>query len=188
MKIKLLELGVLKNGYAFSSKTYEDNGKYKIITISNVTGERKINTIKCNTINCLPKDLQQHQILKSNDILISLTGNVGRVSLSNGENLLLNQRVGVFVLSNPSYTEYVFQATSNDRFEKAMIGIGQGAAQLNIGKSDIENYEIPFTSNEKLLQNIAGLLKIIDKKNEMEQTLLAKYESQKQYLLSHLFI
>ena len=56
-------------------------GKWKILTITNVPGERYINDEDCNCIINLPNDIQDHQVLKEGDILISLTGNVGGVSL-----------------------------------------------------------------------------------------------------------
>jgi type I restriction enzyme S subunit len=187
-KIKLSDIGEVKNGYAFVSTSYREEGKYKVITIANVTGERNINTSKCNNITDLPKDIQSHQTLKLNDILISQTGNVGRVSLCNIDNALLNQRVGLFIPNNPMCVEYVFQAISNQKFEKTMIAGGQGAAQMNISKSDIENYEIPYSSNEKLLLSISALLKKNDEKIDLEVKQYNLLVKQKKYLLSQMFI
>ena len=187
-KIKLSDIGEVKNGYAFTSTSYEENGKYKVITIANVTGERDINALKCSNIVNLPKDIQHHQVLKKNDILISLTGNVGRVSLCNVDNALLNQRVGLFVPNNLMCVEYIFQAISNQKFEKTMIACGKGAAQMNISKSDIENHEIPYSINEKPLLKISSLLKKLDEKLETEKQLLKKYTEQKKYLLANMFI
>ena len=79
--IRLADIATLKNGYAFQSSKYDTQGKWKILTIANVSGERYINDDDCNCIINLPNDIQDHQILKEGDILISLTGNVGRVSL-----------------------------------------------------------------------------------------------------------
>jgi len=80
-KIKLSKVAELKNGYAFQSSKYNALGKWKILTIANVAGERYVKTNECNSIIEIPYDIQKHQKLESNDILISLTGNVGRVSL-----------------------------------------------------------------------------------------------------------
>jgi type I restriction enzyme S subunit len=187
-KMRLSDIGEVKNGYAFKSKSYEERGKYKVITIANVTGERNISALKCNNIIDLPKDIQPHQTLKLNDILISLTGNVGRVSLCNIDNALLNQRVGLFVPNNIMNTEYIFQSISNKRFEKMMIASGKGAAQMNINKSDIENYEIPYSSDKVQLLKISSLLRKLDQKIETEQKLLSAYQNQKKYVLSQLFI
>ena len=79
--IRLADIATLKNGYAFQSSKYNILGKWKIITIANVSGGRYINEEDCNCIINLPNDIQDHQVLKEGNILISLTGNVGRVSL-----------------------------------------------------------------------------------------------------------
>ena len=77
--ICLSNIATLKNGYAFQSGKYNALGKWKILTITNVSGERYINDEDYNCIINLPNDIQDHQVLKEGDILISLTGNVGRV-------------------------------------------------------------------------------------------------------------
>jgi type I restriction enzyme S subunit len=97
--VELANVGQLKNGYAFQSRTYQQDAKYKIITIANVTGERYIINDNCSAIKCLPMDMQSHQQLREDDILISLTGNVDRVSLCTQGQFLLNQRVGLFEIN-----------------------------------------------------------------------------------------
>lgn len=185
--IPLRELGVLKNGYAFKSSTYQPNTKFSIITIANVTGERYIDVFACKTIPVLPTDLQCHQILKQGDILISLTGNVGRVSLCREGSYLLNQRVGLFTLSDESLREYVFQALSCPVFQKEMESSGQGAAQMNIGKSDIEQFTIPFTSNKDSLMHIANVLYLFDQRIATSKKGMELFEMQRAYLLNVLF-
>ena len=174
-RIPLGTFGELKNGYAFKSSTYIPNSKYRIITIANVSGEREIDTGGCNTIPILPKDLQPHQLLNINDILISLTGNVGRVSLCGSKDSCLNQRVGLFVLNNYSHHEYIFQVLSDRHFLHSMIESGQGAAQMNIGKGDVESFLIPFADNPTLINRISQLLLSLDSYIELEK---------KRYLLS----
>jgi type I restriction enzyme S subunit len=188
-RVPLGLLGELKNGYAFKSTTYIPNTKYHIITIANVSGERVINSKDCNTIPVLPKDLQQHQLLKPNDILISLTGNVGRVSLCcNNYSCLLNQRVGLFIPNDPKLHEYLFQVLSDERFLHSMIDAGQGAAQMNIGKGDIESFPIPFVDNPFMLNRIAVVLNSLDLRIIMAKRKLLLLKKQKIHLMNALFI
>ena len=107
--ICLSNIATLKNGYAFQSGKYNALGKWKILTITNVPGERYINDEDCNCIINLPNDIQDHQVLKEGDILISLTGNVGRVSLCKNGNYLLNQRVGLLPLAKNVNQEFLYQ-------------------------------------------------------------------------------
>ena len=177
----------LKNGYAFKSNTYSSKGDYQIVTIANVTGNRYIDLTSSNKILNIPNDIQSHQILKINDILISLTGNVGRVSYCNKLNCLLNQRVGLLSIKNKDLIEYIFQCIHNKIFEKTMISRGQGVAQLNIGKYDVESFEIPVYSQDRM-NTISEVLKLIDFKIIKEKDILELYKKQKAYLLKNMFI
>lgn len=184
----LSKFGELKNGYAFKSSTYVPNGNYNIITIANVCGSREISTDCSNTISSIPKDIQSHQILKSGDILISLTGNVGRVSLNKGSNNLLNQRVGLFVPNDSILSEFLYQTLSFVQFENSMINLAQGAAQMNIGKSDVESYLVRYSDDRGLINEISQILLNYDKKIEIENKYLQSLLSQKAFLLSNMFI
>ena len=186
--ICLSNIATLKNGYAFQSSKYNALGKWKILTITNVTGERYINDEDCNCIINLPNDIQDHQVLKEGDILISLTGNVGRVSLCKNGNYLLNQRVGLLQLAKNVNQEFLYQILSSQRFENSMIACGQGAAQMNIGKGDVENYVLPYSSNGNNILWVAKILYSYDECIINELRRLTLLTMQKQYLLTQMFI
>ena len=186
--ICLSNIATLKNGYAFQSGKYNALGKWKILTITNVPGERYINDEDCNCIINLPNDIQDHQVLKEGDILISLTGNVGRVSLCKNGNYLLNQRVGLLQLAKNVNQEFLYQILSSQRFENSMIACGQGAAQMNIGKGDVENYVLPYSSNGNNILWVAKILHSYDECIINELRRLTLLTMQKQYLLTQMFI
>ena len=186
--ICLSNIPTLKNGYAFQSGKYNALGKWKILTITNVPGERYINDEDCNCIINLPNDIQDHQVLKEGDILISLTGNVGRVSLCKNGNYLLNQRVGLLQLAKNVNQEFLYQILSSQRFENSMIACGQGAAQMNIGKGDVENYVLPYSSNGNNILWVAKILHSYDECIINELRRLTLLTMQKQYLLTQMFI
>ena len=182
------EYATICGGYSFKSSSYVDEGKYKIITISNVTGERNANTSIGNYINVLPTDIQDNQILSIDDMVISLTGNVGRVSLINSDNCLLNQRVAKLTVNCRKYKEYIFQVLSSSDFETNMINCGQGAAQKNIKNSDILDYQFLMPINDDLLFNISKVLNFIDDKIIKSNKQLDLLILQKQSFLQQLFI
>jgi len=161
---KLGDVGSLLNGYAFKSETYNQAGKYKVITIANVQNGR-LDTNDCNKVSTIPSDIQKHQILKEGNILISMTGNVGRACLVTTIDCLLNQRVGLFIIRNNSqYDEsFIYTIINSKEFETAMIDSGQGAAQSNIGKKDIEEYTFLLPNDIKEQQAIATILNDMDK-------------------------
>ena len=187
-KIKLSKVAELKNGYAFQSSKYNALGKWKILTIANVAGERYVKTNECNCIIEIPYDIQKHQKLEANDILISLTGNVGRVSLCTEGFFLLNQRVGLLQLKISENREFIYQVLSFHKFEESMIACAQGAAQMNIGKGDVENYILPYSFNKENINSVASVLKNYDKYIINEINMLSMLHSQKQYLLRQMFI
>ena len=86
----------LKNGYAFKSETYNSLGDFKVVTIANVQ-DGYMDAAQCNRIIKIPPDVQAHHKLKLQEILISMTGNVGRVCRVSEPDCLLNQRVGKLV-------------------------------------------------------------------------------------------
>ena len=186
--ISLSDIATLKNGYAFKSSKYNTLGKWKIVTIANVSGERYINDKDCNCLINIPKDIQDHQILSVRDILISLTGNVGRVSLCKAGKYLLNQRVGLLQLAENVNQEFVYQVLSSQRFENTMIACAQGAAQMNISKGDVESYVLPYSSNVNNIHSIARILHSYDECiiNELQE--LTLLTMQKQFFLAQMFI
>ena len=186
--ICLSNIATLKNGYAFQSGKYNALGKWKILTITNVSGERYINDEDYNCIINLPNDIQDHQVLKEGDILISLTGNVGRVSLCKNGDYLLNQRVGLLQLAKNVNQEFLYQILSSQRFENSMIACGQGAAQMNIGKGDVESYVLPYSSNGNNILWVAKILHSYDECIINELRRLTLLTMQKQYLLTQMFI
>ena len=186
--ICLSNIATSKNGYAFQSGKYNALGKWKILTITNVSGERYINDEDYNCIINLPNDIQDHQVLKEGDILISLTGNVGRVSLCKDGDYLLNQRVGLLQLAKNVNQEFLYQILSSQRFENSMIACGQGAAQMNIGKGDVESYVLPYSSNVNNILLVAKILHSYDEYIINEQRKLTLLTMQKQYFLAQMFI
>lgn len=158
-------IGNLKNGYAFKSEKYTENGRFKVITIGNVKNG-KLSTEKTSMINDIPKDIQDHQTLVVSDMLVSMTGNVGRVCLVDEENCLLNQRVGKIVLTDEqSDPAFIYQKLNISEFEFRMQSLAQGGAQGNISKGDILSFKffVPYFLEQ---QKIADFLGVVDEKIE----------------------
>ena len=185
--IEIRQVADIHGGYAFNSKAYINDGKYKIVTIGNVTGDKYISG-DYNRIDILPDNIQEQQILNNGDILISLTGNVGRISIVDGDNYLLNQRVAKLNVKNNLIKAYIFQYLSNSSFEKDMSNAGQGAAQKNIKNEDILSYNIRIPTSQTYLEKIDGLLSTYDKLIANEERFLLNLNIQKSFLLNAMFI
>ena len=75
----------LLSGYPFKSSEYVSSGKYRLITIKNVK-DGEFSPDNVDYIDQLPDKVPSHCILTEGDILLSLTGNIGRVCIVNGYN------------------------------------------------------------------------------------------------------
>lgn len=178
------EIAALKNGYAFKSDSYSEKSLFKIITIGNVQ-DGQLLLDKVNTIPTLPSDIQSHQILNKGDILISMTGNVGRVCIVTAGNCLLNQRVGKLIPMSIEKTFFYFLLRQKS-FIDSMIAKAQGGAQGNISVSDILEYEFSLPTEIQEQKAIAQILSDMDAEIEALEKRRGKYKAIKQGMMQEL--
>lgn len=181
----LESVALLKNGYAFRSADYVESGSFQILTIANVQqGRLDLNSTK--RIAEFPSDIQTHQILHPGDILISMTGNVGRICIVSCEGLLLNQRVGKLVPQRIDQ-RFFYQLLQRDDFRNTMQLRAAGGAQGNLSSGDILEYSFsrPITPVEQ--QKIAECLGSLDELIAAENQKLAALKAHKNGLMQQLF-
>lgn len=181
---KFGDLASLKNGYAFKSQSYTDSGDYKIITIANVQ-DGYMNMIGCSKISFLPQDIQPHHILNVGDLLISMTGNVGRVCHVPEVGCLLNQRVGKLVPINIDGT-LLFQLVLQRQFTFAMSKKAKGGAQGNLSVRDILDFEFNVPNEREEQSAIASVLSDMDAEISALEKRLAKTRDIKQGMMQEL--
>lgn len=146
--IKINQLASIYSGYPFDSSNYDQGGSYKLITIKNVQ-DSGIDLNSCDKIGNLPLDLPEYCKLSPGNILLSLTGNVGRVALMFTENCLLNQRVAIIHPKNIEISPYLYCLFKSERIRIKMERIAGGTSQKNLSPIDTENIYIPY--NESLI-------------------------------------
>lgn len=135
------------NGFAFKSTDYLPNGKYKIITIKNVQ-DGKVDSQGASCINKIPEKLSETCILRIGDILLSLTGNVGRVGIVCEQNLLLNQRVAKILPKKPNLHAFLYFVLRQPAFKTEMENISKGTAQQNLSPIEMLNLNITYSETE----------------------------------------
>lgn len=157
---KLGEVARTLGGNAWKSSDYKEDGEYLVITIANVSGDVFINDTTGNRLNCSSAN---EFLLNENDILVSLTGNVGRVSKMSKVKGVLNQRVAK-IIPNEDYIipQFFFHILRNPFFERAMIDAGQGAAQKNISNNDVLSYTFQIPNCKAEQKEIALFLDSLD--------------------------
>ena len=120
-----------KSGFAFKSVDYKSGEKYGVVTIKNVHDGKFIP--ECTDFIAEPPSrLPKHCFIKNGDILMSLTGNVGRVCIANGDNLLLNQRVVVLEPRQENNSNYIYWLFRQKAMTTCCEMISTGAAQQNL--------------------------------------------------------
>lgn len=163
-KIKIGDVCDILNGYAFKSENYVDSG-IRIIRIANVQkGYIEDTSPVFYPLNAT--GLDRYRLVK-NDLLISLTGNVGRVALLD-ESLLpaaLNQRVACLRLKTDKVTKkYLYHILNSDFFERQCIQAAKGVAQKNMSTEWLKDYEIPLCAKgeqEKIIKVLDCVQRII---------------------------
>ena len=177
------DLFKIKSGYPFKSSTYLDEGCFKIITIKNVL-EDGLDTSKVSYINTLPSDLPEYCKLNIGDILVSLTGNIGRVCSVIENNLLLNQRVGKICCANNNYKNFINCILKQQCIKDMLISISRGTAQQNLSPVECLNLKIP--GNLKFIEGFSKLVDGFISKNIELQIENKKLEETRDYLLQKL--
>lgn len=162
------------SGFPFNSDDYSDTGKYKIITIKNVQ-EGYLETSSVDYVSFIPNNISAFCILKEGDILMSLTGNVGRMCFVDQSNLLLNQRVGK-LLGEKDFVTYAYFFFKRPENQKRLEKIAGGSSQANLSPIDAVKDKFPIPTASVLnnfTQLVNPLLNQILIKNQENQHLTA---------------
>jgi len=146
---QLSEYFELLGGFAFKSKDYLDTGQYKVITIKGVQ-DGFLDTSSAARLNVIPEKVKSYQVLELGDILMSLTGNVGRVCLVDENNCLLNQRVAKIEPLNKRWKPFsYFYFRQRDMIER-LTYLSKGSAQLNLSPVETVN-QVDLFSDDSVI-------------------------------------
>ena len=145
----LSDIMTFDNGFAFSSSDYLTEGQYKIITIGNV-GDGYIDTTNVNYLQTIPDKVKKSALLYIGDIIISLTGNVGRTAIVKEKNLLLNQRVARIVARDDRYKGFLYCLFRQQSTKSFLETISRGTAQANLSPVELLKTKISYISDEMI--------------------------------------
>ena len=174
----------ISGGYSFSTNEFCEDG-IQVIKIANLYQ----NKLSLNSQpSYISKDyLKRYKsfIVKKDDILISLTGTLGKrdygfaILLSENDEYLLNQRVGKINVKENYNLHYVLYLIRSEGYLSQLYSYPSGTKQANLSNEDITKpiMTIPISINE---QN--QIVEFLDKKCEVIQQVLKKTISQIQKL------
>ena len=152
-KKEINEFISILSGYAFKSSSFVEDGDYKIVTIKNVQ-DGFFDGKNLSHIREIPNKMPKHCFLTTGDLLLSLTGNIGRVCMVIGNNYLLNQRVAKIESVFPAFAYCLFRS---ENMFTSINNLANGAAQQNVSPIKIGTLGI-VVNNEIIskFENIVG--------------------------------
>lgn len=177
----------LIHGYQFRTTDFTEDG-IAVIKIGNVNGT----ALNFENLSFISSDryeeFKQYEI-QSNDILMSLTGNIGRVvEVSNLPfTILQNYRVGKFEPINhfeiaKKYLKYLLSSQIVlDRLGK----LSNQSAQANFGKQDMDKINVPLPPLPEQ-QKIAEILSTVDQKIDSIDSKIEETQTLKRGLMQRL--
>lgn len=164
--VELCEVCEILNGYAFKSENYVNNG-VRVIRITNVqNGEIVDDNPKFYPLNT-KEPIEKYKLIED-DLLISLTGNVGRVGLLPKGFLPagLNQRVACLRVDEHKISKkFLFRILNQSKFEQECIKSASGMAQKNMSTIWLAKHKIPLPPIEvqgKIVEQIEKYQNIVD--------------------------
>jgi type I restriction enzyme M protein len=169
-KFELVTLGDVCNftgGFAFKSSELLDEFKDDCLPVVKIGNLHKDGFIDLEDVQYFEynESLKKYRILKD-DILIAMTGaTVGKVAISNEDNMLLNQRVGLIRANEDLINkDFLKSLLLSEKFYEYCQFTAGGGAQGNISPTEIMNFKFPLpdlTFQEIISRKISNANKII---------------------------
>lgn len=181
-KKEINEFISILSGYAFKSSSFVEDGDYKIVTIKNVQ-DGFFDGKNLSHIREIPSKMPKHCFLTTGDLLLSLTGNIGRVCMVIGNNCLLNQRVAKIESVFPAFAYCLFRS---ENMFTSINNLANGVAQQNVSPIKIGTLDIVVNNEiiskfEKVVGNIQNQILVlysqIEELTEARDRLLPKLMS-----------
>ena len=179
----------LFHGYQFRTSDFTSKG-IAVIKIGNVIGNNldlaNLTYINENRL----EDFKKFEI-QNDDILMSLTGNIGRIiEVKNKPFILLqNYRVGKFIPLNESFLikPFLKYLLASDLVFGRFTQLANQSAQANFGKQDMDKITVFYPSVSEQTK-IANFLSAIDQKIEVVAQQIEQAKQWKKGLLQQMFV
>jgi type I restriction enzyme S subunit len=177
----------VQGGYAFSSGAYVEQGSHQVVRIGNVRdGYLDLSRAPVRWNPHGDERVLRYE-LKPGDIIISMTGtrekrDYGYVAkVPEGVHLLLNQRVGRFILQREIDKNYLFQFLRSPFFRDRLFPSATGTAnQANVGNDDIEKITFvpPLISDQhRIVAELDALQAEVDSLKRMQAETAAELDA-----------
>lgn len=181
---------VVTSGSRGWAKYYADEGA-RFIRITDLTRDKI--SIKDNNIQFvkLPEKVEgKRSRLKENDVLISITADLGSIALvpEDIEEAYINQHIAMIRFNNVAQGRFMAWYLKSDYGQKDLLKNRRGGGKL--GLDDIKNTLVPVVDNtfaKKVVELIDSRMLICDKIEEIIMKVLKQTEALKQSILNIAF-
>lgn len=151
LAVALGDVVELRHGYQFRTPDFAQYGA-KVIKISQVIGDGVVLTEDCDRVPWeLAADKEKFR-LRPGDVLMSLTGNIGRVGVvpKTDEVLLQNYRVGLFAPVDERISrKYMIHLLESRQVVSQLEDNANASAQANFGKGDLDKIMVYLPDLQK---------------------------------------
>ncbi len=189
----LSNLGELKQfslyGPRFSSKDYTENG-VAVLRTTDISERGKVDWENSPKLNLSSAEYEKYKLLK-NDLLITRTGSIGRLSIFNDTKQAIP---GAFLIHYRLVKDlnvwYIFHFLKSQKAQKHFSEHSFGVGRPNLNVPNIELLQIPIPSTEeqnKIVQEIESRFSVADKMEESITQSLQQAEALRQSILKKAF-
>jgi type I restriction enzyme S subunit len=155
------------SGFPFKSNYYNENGKHKIVTIKNVQDGFFVPVVT-DRIEDIPDNMNKDLFLSTGDVIMSLTGNVGRVCLVYGDDYVLNQRVVKLAAKELIDQSFIYALVRDKQMLTILENLSNGTAQQNLSPIKMGELLIRYPSSnlrESFDKKVSPMIEMICKLN-----------------------
>lgn len=170
-------------------KEYPENGDVNFVRIDCIENG-SINISKCLKINeQIHNGELARSVLKENDLLCSIAGALGVVTVVNKDILPANtnQALAILRLYESENVQYISKTLSSYIMKKYIRECKTVGAQPNLSLGQMRDLIIPYPCSEEQ-QKIADCLSSLDEVIEKQKATLAAWEEMKKGLLQQMFV
>ena len=169
----------LKNGFAFKSNDYAEEG-VPIIRISNINN----NEVQTEIAVRVPENKANYDFqIEHGDLLIAMSGaTTGKTGVYSGNKpILQNQRVGNFKIIDESILDKKYRNYYVSSLRKEIEKAAYGGAQPNISAKGIEQFDFPLAPLEQQKRIVAEIEKQFSRLDEAVASLKRVKANLKRY-------
>jgi type I restriction enzyme S subunit len=176
-------------GPRFSSKDYVENG-IAVLRTTDISERGKVDWESSPKLNLTEVEYEKYKLVK-NDLLITRTGSIGRLSIFNDDKKAIP---GAFLIQYRLIESlniwYIFHFLKSQTAQKHFSEHSFGVGRPNLNVPNIELLQIPLPhiqEQHKIVEFIESRLSVADKMEESIKQSLQQAEALKQSVLKRAF-